>query len=143
MKKIIIYLTLTFACGSTGKASETLLLVSGIPYHFDERVYEITQRPVLFAYNEPDGGLDTLLLLSPPEPFMNVKFIGLYNSFGHLIVLKSSLSDASQLLTIVDLNTLQQDSVKFEKGVSAESNLFVLSPDSIYYCVSLMETRKN
>jgi hypothetical protein len=142
MKRIIIYLTLTFACGSAGKASETLLLVSGIPYHMDERTYEITQRPVLFAYNEPYSGLDTVLRLSPPEPFMNVKFIGLYNTFGLLVVLKSSLGNASQLLTIVNLNTLQQDSVKFEKGVGGESNLFVLSPDSIYYSVSLMETRK-
>jgi hypothetical protein len=142
MKKIITYLTLTFACASAGKASETLLLVSGTPYFFNERAYEITQRPTLFAYNEPDGGLDTILLLSPPKPFMNVKFIGLYNTFGLLIVLKSSLDDASQLLTIVDLNTMRQDSIKFEEGVTAESNLFILTPDSIYYCVSPMETFK-
>jgi hypothetical protein len=140
MKKIIIFIGLLLVMLKVFSA-DTLYLVSGEVYHFDERIEEYKKRPVLFLYNESTKGLDSLLLLSPQEPFTNLEFIGLYNTFDYLVVLKRSFGNASQTLSIVDLNTLHKDSVVFKDGVTSESNLFVKS-DSVYYSVEIMGTKK-
>jgi hypothetical protein len=142
MKRKIVYFILFFSSYDLSQAADTLLLVSGTPFQFDERVEEFTQRPVLYTYNSISNIMDTIMLLSPLKPFMNVKFIGMYNTLGYLVVLKSSLNDVSQTLTIIDLQMMQRDSVIIREGVTSESNLFVLNPDSIYYCVRPMDTRR-
>ena len=139
-KRIFIYIALFLNINAFSQPKGTLYFVSGTPFTFQE---EVPQRPVLFRYNQDTMSLDTILQLSPQEPFMNIDFIGLYNSFGYLVILKSDWSTAeNQILSILDLNTLHKNSVVIERGVTSESNLFFISPDSIYYCVRLIETNR-
>jgi hypothetical protein len=135
MKKTILFISLLLAGLQICSAQNTLYLVSGEVYDFDERIWEYKKRPVIFSYNELTKGIDSLFLLSPEEPFANLKFIGMYNSFDLLIVLNSSFgSVASNTLSIIDLNTLHKYSVILTDGVTSESNLFVKS-DNVYYCI--------
>jgi hypothetical protein len=148
-KKIFICITLFLSINACAQPKDTLYFVSGIPFVFDERIEEVIQRPVLFSYNYDSMGLDTIFQLSPQKPFINIDFIGLYNTFGSLIILGNFYTgkymgdgEYCAILKIVDLNTVRQDSVIIKEGVTSESNLFVLNPDSIYYCVRPMNTRR-
>jgi len=144
MRKLILSISLFVAGLQICPAKSTLYLVSGEVFDFYERIEEYTKRPILFEHNTEKQSIDTLLLLNTTSQFLTLQSVCLYNTFGYLITIQKFFYEGGEptLLTFVDLNTMQTSSIRIEKGISSESNLFFISPDSIYYCVELMETNK-
>ncbi len=138
-RKIFICIALFLSIQAYSQYRDTLYCVSGTPFIFAERIDKVTQRPVLFSYNYDSMGLDTVLRLSPQEPFTSVEFIGLYNAFGYLVVLRSLWGDEDMttFFSIIDLNTMRQHSIQ-AKGLLTQ-NLLVFHPDSAYYSINYME----
>lgn len=147
MRKIAFLLALMLISSIAFSAilKDTLYFVSGEVYHFDENVDYYKKQPLLFSYNATTKGLDTTLVLRTSDRFTNLQFMTLYNTYGYLIFSESIYHEgvAPSLFTIIDLKSLQRKSIRVEQGLTGESNLFVLSPDSIYYCVQLIETKKD
>jgi|GEM_PF-2271297 len=147
MRKIIFLLALMMLCsiGYSAKLNDTLYFVSGEVYNFYENIEYYKKQPLLFSYNAKTKGLDTTLALRTSDRFTNLQFITVFNTFGYLIFSETLYHEggAPNLFTIIDLNTLQRKSIRVEQGFTKESNLFVLSPDSLYYCVQLVETKKD
>jgi hypothetical protein len=103
----------------------------------------------LLQYNRDPIRLDTVLQLTPEKPFTSIDYMGVYNTFGYLVVLGDFYSGRrygngtyNAMLKILDLNTLHVDSIVVAGGVSAGSNLVVPSAHSAYYCVRLMTTHE-
>jgi hypothetical protein len=118
--------------------------MSGEVIDFYERIEEYTKRPILFEYNVETQSMDTQWILNTNKEYMTLKSISLYNTFGYIVITQSFFYEGGEptLLTFIDLNSMQKRSIRIEKGISLESNLFFINPDSIYYCVRLMETHK-
>jgi hypothetical protein len=144
MKTFLLIIVLFIACQSS-LAIDTLYLVSGEPYQFDENIEYYKKRPVLFFYDPMTRDMDTIVNFNASNQFLHLRFIGLYNALDHLTILGQysyGKRGRETLLLIMDLKTNCRDSILLKSGVLSESNLFALSPDSIYYCVTPTDTEK-
>jgi hypothetical protein len=140
MKKTILFTVLLFISLKVFSA-DTLYFVSGEVYAVTEHIEDYKKRPVLFNYHTATKSIDTLFYLGLPDRFLNLNFIGLYNTWGYLIVhgfcyMGKHIGEGNvmTLLRVINLRTMHKDSILIEGGAS-NSNLIVFHPDSIYYSV--------
>jgi hypothetical protein len=139
MKKTIIYIISILVMNNMTKASDTLLLVSGISYRLEERIEEITQRPVIFTYNESMKSIDTIMALN--SEFMNITFINMYNRYGYLTMLEEKYADTTYF-SFINLNKINPYQKIKLNGRSIESNLVIFDTANIFYCIELSIFRK-